>query len=93
MPGKIRLDRKGIREVLNDTVAEHTRAVAEQVAQNLAIPDKYGIADDDIVVRRYRTDRTAYAIDVKHNAAKRAQIKDGILTRAAAQAGLEVKAR
>ncbi|QDQ97979.1 hypothetical protein [Tomitella fengzijianii] len=93
MAKPVRLDRRGVGEVLKFTARDAVDALAAQVADNVAVPAKYNIPADAVTVRRYRTDRGAASVDINHNAATRAQITDGILTRAAAAAGLQVTSR
>jgi hypothetical protein len=73
-----RLDRKGGAEVLKQLAASHINALAQQVADR---------AGDDAEVEEYTTDRAAATVSVP--AAQ--QAKDGVLSRAATAAGLEVR--
>lgn len=72
------LNSAGAAEVLKTIAAQHIRDVAEQVG---------AAAGDDAIVDTYTTDRAAASISVPAEQ----QAKDGVLTRAAAAAGLEVK--
>ena len=72
------LDHKGAAEVLKDIAKSHVHHVARQVG---------AAAGEDAVVDFYTTDRAAAAISVPADQ----QAKDGVLTRAAADAGLEVR--
>lgn len=73
-----KLNHKGGAEVLKELAAQHVNALARQVADR---------AGDEAVVEEYTTDRAAATVSVP--AAQ--QAKGGVLTRAAAAAGLEVR--
>lgn len=91
MPFDFKLDSAGIREVLNSgEVAAAINGLAEAIAAGVrgAIPD-----DAEVVVDSYSTDRTAAAVTIKDARGKLWQVEDGVLTRAAAATGLEVKGR
>lgn len=75
-----RLDRRGGAEVLKQLAAESINAVARQVAAK---------AGPDAEVSEYTTDRAAASVSVPAEQ----QAKDGVLTRAAASVGLEVRAK
>lgn len=75
-----RLDRKGGAEVLKQIAAAQINALAHQVAAR---------AGKDAEVAEYTTDRAAASVTVPAEQ----QAKDGVLTRAAAAAGLEVRAK
>ncbi|QFG10031.1 hypothetical protein SEA_IDENTITYCRISIS_11 [Mycobacterium phage IdentityCrisis] len=75
-----KLDRKGAQEVLKNLAADGIDAVAQQVAD---------LAGAGAVFHTYTTDRAAASVGVP--AAR--QAKSGALTRAAAEAGLEVRLR
>ena len=72
------LDHDGAAEVLKEIAKNHVHHVARQVGE---------AAGDDAIVDFYTTDRAAAAISVPAEQ----QAKDGVLTRAAAEAGLEVR--
>jgi hypothetical protein len=74
------LDRKGGAEVLKKLAADEIHALGAKVA---------GAAGAGAVVNHYTTDRAGASVGIP--AAR--QAKDGALTRAAAAAGLEVKAK
>lgn len=76
--GNFKLNRKGGAEVINQLAAPHVNALARQVGGN---------AGDDAEVDDYTTDRAAAAVTVPADQ----QAKDGVLTRAAAAAGLDVR--
>lgn len=75
-----RLDRKGGAEVLKQFSAPSVNALAQQVAN---------AAGEDAEVVEYTTDRAAASVRVPAEQ----QAKDGVLTRAAAAAGLEVRSK
>lgn len=80
---KFKLDRKGGAEVLKKLAADEIRALANEVTENA------GGEDDAAWVHHSTTDRATASVTVP--AAR--QAKDGALTRAAAVAGLEVRAK
>jgi hypothetical protein len=73
-----KLNRAGGAEVLKQLAAPHVNALARQIAEQ---------AGEDAEVEEYTTDRAAAAVAVPAHQ----QAKDGVLTRAAAAAGLEVR--
>jgi len=85
-----RLDARGVREVLrSQEVHELVDSVAFEVAQNVSVLVPQGT---EIEVRSYTTDRGAATVVVADREAMAWQARDGILTRAASFARLEVKA-
>lgn len=89
---EVRLDRRGVGEMLHKTAARITNDVAGQIARQVKPPPGSGITERDVKVRKYRTDRAA-AVDIDHPDALEAQLQHGILTRAAAAVGLGVADR
>lgn len=77
---KFRLNRKGGAQVLKELAAASVNAAAAEVAAQ---------AGPDAEVDRYTTDRAAAAVSVPADQ----QAADGVLTRAAAAAGLEVRVK
>lgn len=73
-----KLNRKGGAEVLKQIAAEQVDALARQVADH---------AGKDAEFEKYTTDRAAASVSVPAHQ----QAKDGVLTRAAAASGLEVR--
>lgn len=73
-----RLNRAGGAEVLKQVAAAAVNAAAQQVA---------AAAGPDAQVEHYTTDRAAAAVSVPAEQ----QARDGVLTRAATAAGLEVR--
>lgn len=91
---RLRLDHKGMKEMLkSDPVTRVIYAATQEVVANAesnmssAVPD----LDFEVNALNFITDRTSYVIQVKHPRAIHFEGKYGILTRAAASAGLEVK--
>lgn len=85
-----KLDHGGIAAVLKSApVASAVRAIAEQVAGGVR-SQKPGT---DVVVDSYTTDRAAASVTIRDVRAQLWQVRDGVLTRAAAAAGLEVTER
>lgn len=74
------LDREGGSEVLKQIVADEIGALAARIAAE---------AGSDAKVKLYTTDRAAASVTVPAEQ----QAKDGVLTRAASAAGLEVRPR
>lgn len=82
-----KLDRKGGAEVLKQLVADEIHALAQQVAKNA---QKDADATNEVVwVHESVTDRARASVTVPAGL----QAKDGVLTRAAAAAGLEVRTK
>ncbi|MFG2748011.1 hypothetical protein [Streptomyces xanthophaeus] len=87
---KFELDTAGVREVLKgQAVRDMIDGYAEQVADNVKALLPSGVP---VEVRKYTTDRGAATVVVADVRGMAWQARDGILTRAAASAGLEVKA-
>ncbi|MET9158287.1 hypothetical protein ABZX56_11215 [Streptomyces parvulus] len=85
-----RLDFAGVREVLaSPELRQVVDDLAEQVATNVRAQVPAGTP---VVVRSYTTDRGAASVTVEDVRAMAWQARDGILTRAAGSAGLEVRA-
>lgn len=80
MAPNFKLDHKGAEEVLKKLAAAEIHALAQQVTDN---------SGDAAWMHTYTTDRAAASVTIP--AAR--QAKHGTLTRAAAAAGLEVKAK
>lgn len=85
-----RLDRAGIREVLNSSEVRHVVSdYAEKVGARVrgSLP-----SDADVVVDHYTTDRAASVVVIRDVRGMSWQARDGVLTRAAGAEGLEVRA-
>ncbi len=98
--GKVRLDSKGVRAILQS--AEMHRAIqvtAEAVAanveaQNITVGDRDGGTHEyplPVEVSMTTTDRAHANVTLAHPAGQAVQAKHGALTKAAKQAGLDVK--
>lgn len=82
-----RLDSAGIADMLKgEEIRAAISGLARQVAGNLNV-------DADVRVEDYTTDRAASAVTIEHPRALDWQIRDGVLTRAASAAGLEVRTK
>jgi hypothetical protein len=82
-------DRQGTGLILRETY----RAAVTDAAQRIATNVRTQRPDADVVVNTYTTDRSAATVTIREPEARLLQVRDGILTRAAAAAGLEVRAR
>lgn len=89
MARSFRRDSQGIREILRTQFKDDTHAFAEQIASNVRAQHP----DLDVVVDDYTTDRAASSVTIRDVRGMIYQIRDGLLTRAAAAAGLEVRER
>lgn len=99
MAGKIRLDNAGVAAILKSADMQRaTRALAEQVAQNvrelgIKVGDRDGSPhehDLPVEVSMSTTDRAHANVTITHASGVAVQAKHGALTKAAAQAGLDV---
>jgi hypothetical protein len=85
-----RLDAAGVREVLK---CDEVRSLVDGLASNVAARVKPLVPAGTVIeVRSYTTDRGAATVVVADVQAMAWQARDGILTRAAGHAGLEVRA-
>lgn len=84
-----RRDNRGIAEILKTQFKDETHALAEQIAANVRAQKP----DADVVVDDYMTDRAASSVTIRDVRGKLWQVRDGVLTRAAAAVGLEVTER
>lgn len=85
---KIDLDHSGIAKFLKSSkVAAMTKQAAEDIAQDVRrqAPDA-----EEVVVDEYETDRAAASVTIRDVRGRLWQVRDGILTRAAAGKGVEV---
>lgn len=86
-----RLDHAGIAEILKSgDMASAVRDIAEGIAARVAASVE---ADEGVVVDEYVTDRAAASVTIRDAQAMLWQVRDGVLTQAAAAAGVEVKAK
>lgn len=92
--GVVRLDHKGIAEALRTSVQirENVERLAEQVAANVRSQAHHVASGDELPVdvSMYTTDRPHAVVVIAHPAGVGMQAKYGVLTKAAAAAGLEV---
>ncbi|MGA5542702.1 hypothetical protein ACPCIR_12690 [Mycobacterium sp. NPDC051198] len=79
------LDHRGAEEVLKKLAADEIHSLARKVGDHAKRSGDY--PDELIVVDTYTTDRAAASVSVPAEL----QAKDGVLTRAAAAAGLDVR--
>lgn len=87
-------DRRGLEDLLKHELAGEIHKLAEQVAENVKAQGLTVNGDElPLVVDKYTTDRAAASITIKHPAGLPMEAKYGVLTKAAAAAGLEVKAK
>ncbi len=91
MAADIKLDRKGIQEILK---SPGMRKVIHEVTEKIAADVRSQLdPGTDVVVDDYTTDRAASSVTIRDAAGKLWQVRDGVLTRAAAGQGLEVTER
>jgi hypothetical protein len=85
------LDPAGVREVLQ---SQEVRSMVDEAAQQIAARVSAQVpADVPVEVRAYSTDRQAATVTVRDVRGMVWQARDGLLTRAAAAVGAEVKDR
>lgn len=99
---RVNINRAGVAAILKSApVAAAVRAAAEQVAQNvrdqgIKVGDRDGGPheyDLPVTVTMVTTDRAHANVTIAHPAGEAVQAKHGALTKAAAQAGLDVRER
>jgi hypothetical protein len=84
----IKLDHAGIAEFLkSEKIADVIDGYAQQIAGSVSAMLPPGA---DVVVDNYTTDRAAAAVTIREPMAQAWQASDGVLTKAATAAGLEV---
>lgn len=102
MASRIRLDHAGIAQILKSApIAAAVKRAAETVAQNvrdqgIKVGDRDGGAheyDLPVTVTMVTTDRAHANVTIAHPSGIAVQAKHGALTKAAAQAGLDVRER
>lgn len=97
----VKVDKAGLGQVMKSReVAAAVEDLAQKVAGNINArglsADSAGQSSGSLLraeVDTYTTDRAAAAVWVKHPAALAMQARHGLFTRAAADAGMEVKSR
>jgi hypothetical protein len=86
---EFRLDYDGVKEILK---GDDVRKAVDDLADGIAARVRADVpADAPVEVRRYTTDRGAATVAITDRRAMGWQARDGVLTRAAASVGLEVK--
>jgi hypothetical protein len=99
MANRVKLDRRGISALLKSApIDAATKAAAEAVADNvrgmgIKVGDKDGGSSEvplPVEVYPHTTDRAHVVVALAHAAGEAVQAKHGALTKAAAQAGLDV---
>lgn len=83
----LRLDHGGVAEVLK---SGGVKSAVHELAEQIAAAARSQRPGADIVVDDYVTDRSASSVTIREPQAMAWQVRDGILTRSAAAAGLEV---
>lgn len=81
--------RGGTGQILRTTF----RGAVTGAAQTIATHVRAQQPEADVVVDVYQTDRAAASVTIREPEARLWQARDGILTRAAGAAGLEVRSR
>lgn len=88
----IDLDYEGLGEILRTVCGPAVNEMAGRVAANAA-GDSNLPRGATVNVRQFVTDRAIAVVRINHPGGLAAQAKHGVLTKAAAAAGLEVKAK
>lgn len=78
--------------LIDGALAAAVNSLARSVAANAQHTTEAGVLLP-IIVDEYTTDRRAASVTIAHAAGLAAQAKHGVLTKAAASVGLEVRAR
>jgi hypothetical protein len=86
---ELKLDHGGIDSWLKSVPAQSVASFAEQIAGSVRAQHP----DAEVEVHTYVTDRAAASVWVMDGRAMTWQARDGLLTRAASAAGLEVRSR
>lgn len=95
--GKVRLASRGIEAIAKSSeVRREVTALAEKVADNvrsmgIRVEGVPGDVALPVEVTSYITDRARSSVTIKHASGAAVQAKHGALTKAAAQAGLDVR--
>ena len=88
------IDYKAVGEILKVNMRGPIDEIAAKVAANAAAnPDLMDDAPDSVDVTSYTTDRAIAVVRINSPLGMMLQAKSGVLTRAAADAGLEVRAK
>lgn len=97
MARNVRLNSSGIADVAKSAaVRAEVTQLAERVADNvraqgIRVEGEPGDVALPVEVASYTTDRARSSVTIKHPSGQAVQAKHGALTKAAAQAGLDVK--
>ena len=92
VPGDIHLDYEAIGELLRERCAPEINELAQKIAANVAADGNLP-ADATVTVTPFVTDRAIAVVRVNHPAGDALEAKHGILKRAAAAEGLEVRSK
>lgn len=85
---RFKRDSKGFEQVLKSPpVARAVHDLAEAIAADVSTQVD---AENGVVVDDYQTDRAASAVTIRDAAGRLWEVRDGVLTKAAARQGLEV---
>jgi len=85
-----RLDHQGVREILR---GDEVRQMVDDVALNIQVRVRAHLPPGTTVrVDKYTTDRGAAAVVIADRQGMAWQARDGVLTRAAGELGIEVRA-
>ena len=88
------IDYKAVGEILKVNMRGPIDEIAAKVAANAAAnPDLMDDAPDSVDVTAYTTDRAIAVVRINSPLGMALQAKSGVLTKAAAAAGLEVKSK
>lgn len=87
MANQIKLNRKGIQEILKVRMRKPIDELADRIAANV---DVGSVSDAPVQVRSYTTDRAAASVTIAHAAGIAIEAKHGALRKAAASQGFEV---
>lgn len=86
-----RLDRRGVSQLLKGDLGRAATDAAHKVADQIRAD--YPDLAADVDVEAYTTDRGAASVMVRDSRARELQVRDGLITKAAAKIGLEVKSK
>lgn len=91
--GLDKLDHAGLKRILTTEFSGDVNALAHRIAANVRAQG-LTVSDGEempVTVDEYTTDRGAASVTITHPAGLNVQAKHGALTRAAAEAGVEVR--
>jgi hypothetical protein len=88
------IDYAAVGEILKVGMRGPIDAKIDEIAANAAAnPDLLDDAPGSITVQHFTTDRAGGTVNIAHPAGLALQAKSGVLTKAAAAAGMEVRAK